>query len=157
MTGDEPPVWRLRFDDRPGLTVEVSVPTLEARALAPRLVPAFTSGREGAVLAAVAQFAAPFADSLVSWTATTPAGRPAPATRKGTVRVDVWLLLDVLLEWIKLWPPLAVPDAEPVEVEQDPEIALLASLPMVPLADDEDPAEPDAEPDAEPAELEAVS
>lgn len=128
------PTWRLSFDDRPGLVVEVSVPTVEARTLATRLVPAFTSNREAAILDAVAQLAAPFADSLVSWTARTPGGRPAPATRKGTARVDVWLLLDVLTEWMKLWP--ALEPAAPAEAAPDPDLMLLASLPMIPVGDE---------------------
>jgi len=144
---DDPPVWRLVFEERPGLVVRVSIPTLEARALAVELVPDFTSEDEAVVVAAVARLAVPFGDSLVSWTARTPAGDPAPPTRKGTVRVDVWLLLDVLREWIPLWPPLG--GTPPVEVEPDAELALLAGMPMVPLADEEVGDEL--------AELEAVS
>ena len=144
---DDPPVWRLVFEERPGLVVRVSIPTLEARALATELVPDFTSEDEAVVVAAVARLAVPFGDSLVSWTARTPAGDPAPPTRKGTVRVDVWLLLDVLREWIPLWPPLGGTRPAEVEVEPDAELALLAGMPMVPL-DDREP---------EPAELEAVS
>lgn len=143
---DDPPVWRLVFEERPGLVVRVSIPTLEARALATELVPDFTSEDEAVVVAAVARLAVPFGDSLVSWTARTPAGRRAPASREGAVRVDVWLMLDILREWIPLWPPLGRPaDAEPDVVDE--ELALLAGMPMVPLDDTE----------LEPAELEAVS
>lgn len=156
---DGPPVWRLvDFPDQPGLEARVSVPTVEARALATQLVNDFTSEDEGVIVAAVARLAVPFADSLLSWTARTPAGARAPATRKGTARVDVWVLLAVFREWIKLWPPLGVEPAaelEPVGAV-DEELALLAGMPMTPLGDA--PNDLQAEPDlGEPAELEAVS
>lgn len=127
------PVWRLvDFERYPDLVVRVTVPTLEARALAARLVPLFTSGREQAVFEATAAMAAPFADSLVSWNARTPAGRPAPATRKGVLRVDPGVLFVVFREWFALWPTAEQPAAEP-EPEVDEGLALLATLPMTPL------------------------
>ena len=149
---DGPPVWRLvDFPDQPGLEARVSVPTVEARTLATQLVNDFTSEDEGVIVAAVARLAVPFADSLLSWTARTPAGARAPANRKGTARVDVWVLLAVFREWIKLWPPLGV-DSTAAELEPvgavDEELALLAGMPMTPIEDDRED---------EPAELEAVS
>lgn len=150
------PVWRLvDFPDQPGLEVRVSVPTVEARALATQLVNDFTSEDEVVIVAAVARLAVPFADSLLSWNARTPAGVRAPATRKGTARVDVWVLLAVFREWIKLWPPLAVELAAEPPGPVDKELALLAGMPMVPIGDT--PNDLQTEPNlGEPAELEAV-
>lgn len=125
------PVWRLRFADRPDLVVRVTIPTVEAEALAPSLVPLFTSGRRLDVVAAVAQLAAPFADSLLSWTLEWN-GRPVPCTRRGVLRVDLDLLIEILQEWIGLWRATELEPAAPAAAREDERLAELPMMALVP-------------------------
>lgn len=134
-------VWRLRLEDL-GEEVRVTTPTLEAQALAPRLLPLFLSGRQQDVIRAVARMAGPFADSLLSWTVCWK-GRPVPCTRRGVLRVDLGLVLIVLREWIALWPAPEVEQGPAESAEVDPEAKLLAGLPMTALVPDDELAEAD--------------
>lgn len=124
------PVWRLAFDDHPDLVVRVTVPTLEARALVPKVLPLLRSRRAEDVTAAISRLAVPFADSLLSWDLTW-AGRPVKPTRRGVLRVDQALMLEILTQWIKLWT--APPRREQESSTSDDDAAALAELPMVAL------------------------
>ena len=128
------PVWRLRFDQYPGLTVRVTVPTVEARAVATRIIPWLASGDAVRVTRAVAELAVPFADSLLSWDLVW-GGRRVKPTRRGVVRVDMDVLLAVLREWVALWPAHNETPAEDDGAELDRE---LAGLPMTALDPDGD-------------------
>ena len=102
----------------------------------PRLAGALRVGGD-ALWPSVARMAAAFADSLLSWTLTTPSGRPAPPTRRGVQRVDRDILL-VLREWFRCWalPAAGSPDVDPIE-------AALADVPMIALVPNAETAEPD--------------
>ncbi len=132
------PVWRLVFDDDAKVVVRCTLPTVEAEAMLPALVPLFGSGRRADVVEALARLGPAFADSILSWTVEHPSGRPVPPTRKGVLRVPVEVLVVIVREWLAAWT------ARPAvsTVDDDPDLSLLdegvPAIALVPAESDED-------------------
>lgn len=129
------PVWRLEFADHPGLILRVRAPGVAAQLAAEEALPLFQAGENAR---AVAVFAGPFADAVISWTLYR-AGRPVPVTRAGVLSLDLPFALMVMSEWMRY----AFAVAPAAEVEEDESglsagEARLLALAMPPLEDDAD-------------------
>lgn len=134
--GEGPPVWRLDFTDAglPGVVVRCTVPTVEAEAMLPGLVPLLGTGRRADVVTALARLGPAFADSVLSWTVEHPVGRRVPSTRRGVVRVPAEVLVVVVREWVAAWSAYTARPA--AELESDLSV-LQDGVPAIALVPDD--------------------